>query len=80
MAHAKTLLERKDQSFQQIIDVLEGRRFSNYVERDADSSTDFALNIGDEPEEGENGDIQDEPPLQKVVIGQLVEYLSSTLQ
>lgn len=43
-------------------------------------TADFALNIGDEPEEGENGDIQDEPPLQKVVIGQLVEYLSSTLQ
>ena len=80
MAHAKTLLERKDQSFQQIIDVLEGRRFSNYLGRGADSNADFAANIGDEPEEGENGDIQDEPPLQKVVIGQLVEYLSSTLQ
>ena len=36
---------------------------------------DFGRNIGDEPIEGENGEAQEEPPLQKIVIYQLIQFL-----
>jgi hypothetical protein len=42
-------------------------------------SIDFGRNIGDEPAEGENGVSQEEPPLQKIVIYQLIQFLEGLL-
>ncbi|ORY30833.1 putative beta-catenin-like protein 1 [Naematelia encephala] len=59
MLHARVLLMRKDQSFKNVIDVL----------------TEFKNNIGDEPEENENGQVEEETNVQRLIIGELISFL-----
>jgi hypothetical protein len=75
LAHAKLMLGRKDQSLANVVAVLEGEYLSGQAGVGESKLTrlDFARNIGDDEED------EAEPPLQKVVIAQLVNYLSESI-
>lgn len=67
------MLGRKDQTLASVVAVLEGeldKRLGFHR-----SYPDFAQNIGDDSEEDEEAEM----PLQKMVIGQLVNYLSGSI-
>ena len=69
--HAHKMLKRKDQSFANVVKVLEGKSLS-YMWDKADS-TEFRDNIEDD--EDEEGEVQ--VPLQKMILEQLIAFLAA---
>ena len=71
------MLARKNRSFKDVVAVLEGKRrvlvLSSF--RADHRLVDVAENIDDDTVEDEHGETIEQPPLQKVVIGELVAYL-----
>ena len=68
------MLSRKNRSFKDVIAVLEGASFCRRLCL-LTLSPDVAANIEDESTQTPDGGTVDEPPLQKAIIGQLVNYL-----
>ena len=72
------MLKRKDQSFSTVVGVLEGKRLSiplvQYMMGESKLTlSEFRENIGDVEDEDE----ETTPPLQKLILDQLIAYLSS---
>jgi beta-catenin-like protein 1 len=70
-AHAHKMLKRKDQSFANVVKVLEGKYLQYWLSK-ADS-TEFRDNIEDD--EDEEGEVQ--VPLQKMILEQLIAFLAA---
>jgi len=70
-AHAHKMLKRKDQSFANVVKVLEGK--SLFYKWDKADPTEFRDNIEDD--EDEEGEVQ--VPLQKMILEQLIAFLAA---
>ena len=73
MNHAKTLLRRKDQSFANVVAVLQGKS-SILICASELTFVEFRSNIGDDPAEGDEGEVA-APPIQALILEQLIAFL-----